>query len=187
MSCNRVRRELLAQMAFGEEPWPGSVPHLDHLESCADCREEVGIDRDLVRQLRRALQDRVEGHAPSPTTWSLVRSRTVDQAAQPWAPRLVRWGGMVAAAAAAGVMMIAVATAPEARLLAEAHSPFVTSAARRAVPAVDETIGWPYSAILATSEATQTAGPLPGWPMQTQVSVESTRADSEPPITRRAL
>ena len=187
MSCSRVRRDLLAQMAFDDEAWPGSVRHLDHLEACADCREEVGIDRDLVRQLRRALRDRVEGHAPSATTWSLVRSRTVDQAAQPLADRLVRWGGMVAAAAAAGVMMIGVATAPGTRLFSVPPSPFVESAARRAVPVGEETIGWPSSAILATSQTTQTDGPLPGWPMQNQVSIGSTRTDSEPPITRRAL
>jgi len=31
-----------------------------HLGGCARCQEEVGIDRALIRQLRRALAERVE-------------------------------------------------------------------------------------------------------------------------------
>ena len=43
--------------------------------------------------------------------------------ALPWTARVVHWGGMVSAAAAAGMMMFAVATAPETTLLPVTQSP----------------------------------------------------------------
>jgi hypothetical protein len=91
---------------------------------------------------------------------------------------------MVSAAAAAGIMTFAVATAPETRLFPDTQSPFVASAARRAVPPVEEARGWP-PAYASTYLAPQTDPPLPGWPMQTQMSDEAARRDGEPPITGR--
>ena len=64
MSCKRARRELLDYFAFGEDLGSRSDPYLAHMQSCAECREEVGIDRTLVKSLRRALRERVEGRAP---------------------------------------------------------------------------------------------------------------------------
>ena len=181
MSCSQVRRELLEHFALGEELGSRSVPHLAHLESCAGCRREVGIDRQLVASLRRALRQRVEGRAPSGASWERVRSRTVDRPAQPWTARLAHWGGMVSAAAAAGIMLFAVATAPETTLFPGTQSPFVASA-RRAVPPVEESAAssptrW------NTYRPPQADGPLPGWPMQVQMSDEAGRRDGEPPIT----
>ncbi|MGH2455899.1 MAG: hypothetical protein ACRDHD_06540, partial [Candidatus Limnocylindria bacterium] len=77
MTCRRVSRELLERFRFGEELDIRSAPHLDHLQICPTCREEVGIDRALVGQLRRALQARVEGYAPSAASWELVRERAL--------------------------------------------------------------------------------------------------------------
>lgn len=140
MSCSRVRRELLELFALGEELGSRSGPHLAHLESCADCRQEVGIDRELVETLRRALRERVDDRAPSESSWGLVRRRTVDR--PPRTIRVPHWGG-IASAAAAGIMMLAVATAPQARLFPGTQSPdFVASSARRSVPPVEDTTGW---------------------------------------------
>jgi len=180
VSCSRARRELLEQFALGEELGSRSGPHLEHLQACADCRREVGIDRALVMNLRRALRDRVEGSAPSAATWQQVRSRTVDRPAQPWAVRVVRWGGMVSAAAAAGIMLFAVVTAPESRLLTENQSGYVASAAHR-VPPVDEANG--QFADSAVDPTLQTYPP-PGWPTQTKLSTEAPRDDGEPPIIK---
>jgi hypothetical protein len=122
VSCSRVRRELLEHFRFRGELGIGSAPHLVHLQSCADCRQEVGIDRDLVEQLRRALQERVEGSAPSASSWEAVRRRTVDRPARQWAVRVRQWSGMLPAAVA-GIMMFAVATASETGLINGNHTP----------------------------------------------------------------
>lgn len=180
MSCSQVRRELLEHFAFREELGPRSWPHLAHLESCADCRQEVGIDRELVKHLRRALRERVEGSASSEASWELVRRRTVDRP-KPWTVRTLRWGGM-ASAAAAGIMMFAVATAPETRLLPGPQSPVsVASSATRVVPPVEE---WPPADAI-TYWAPQADAPLPGWPMATQMADEVALSFGEPPITGR--
>ena len=57
--------ELIERFRFGEELDSRSAPHLAHLETCLACREEVGLDRALVRQLRPAPQAPVGGDAPS--------------------------------------------------------------------------------------------------------------------------
>ncbi len=181
MSCKRAQRELLEQFALGEELGSRSGPHLAHLVSCAECRREVGIDRELVENLRRALRERVEGSAPSQASWELVRRRTIDRPARPWTTRVVQWGGMVSAAAAAGTMMFAVVTAPESRF-AGTQSPFIASAARRAVPPVDEAGGL-SGADSSVYIATQTEPPLPGWPVRPQFSKSAPSRDSDPPIT----
>jgi hypothetical protein len=108
VSCNKVRRELLEQFRFPMELGPCSGPHLAHLESCAACREEVGINRELVEQLRRALRERVESSDPSAASWDLVRRRALDRPARSWATRVMRLaGGGLLPAAVAGVLMFA--------------------------------------------------------------------------------
>ncbi len=182
MSCSQVRRELLEHFALREglEPWP----HLAHLESCADCRQEVGVDRGLVRQLRRALRDRVEGGASSEASWELVRRRIVDRPVQPWSVRVLRWGG-VASAAAAATMMFAIAINPGTRLLPRTQSPaFVISLTSRAVPPVDEAGGWALAGS-HTFPTQQADPPLPGWPMETQISDEIASSFDDPPIPGR--
>lgn len=185
MSCSRVRRELLAQMAFNEEL---GGPHLAHLESCVECRQEVGIDRALVRQLRRALQERIEGSAPPAAAWELVRRRTVDSPQPPWTARLLRWGGM-ASALAAGIMTIALTTAPHPSLAPEGQSQaLIASLVRRAVPPVDQAGDW---AVLDTNpyRAPDADPPLPRWPTDRPVDQGSTEAVPanmvDPPITGR--
>jgi len=184
MSCRQARRELLEHFALGEELGPRSAPHLAHLASCPDCRREVGLDVELVRSLRRALRERVEGGAPSQASWGLIRRRTIDRSAPPWTARVVQWGGMVSAGAAVAVMMFAVATTPATRLFPGTESPFIVSAARRAVPPVDED-GGRSASLPSAYVAPQTFPPLPGWPMQTQLSEVTASRDGEPPITRR--
>jgi hypothetical protein len=129
VSCNKVRRELLEHFRFPTELGSRSGPHLAHLESCAACREEVGINRELVEQLRRALRERVESSDPSAASWDLVRRRTLDRPARSWTMRLLRLGGGgLLPAAVAGVLMFA--TVSETGLLdgASAPAPITTSA-----------------------------------------------------------
>lgn len=115
MSCRRVSRELLERFRFGEELDARSDPHLAHLQSCTVCREEVGLDHALVVQLRRALQARVAGHAPSEHSWDAVRARAlVAEAGPSWIARAFRWARLLPAGAAMAVMVFAVATAREA-------------------------------------------------------------------------
>lgn len=88
MDCRRVARELLEFFRFGELD-VRSAPHLDHLEVCRDCREVVGLDRELVAQLRRALQARVAGHAASPGAWVEIRRRALEPDPVGWRNRLL--------------------------------------------------------------------------------------------------
>jgi anti-sigma factor RsiW len=75
VSCGRVRREILDTVRFGEIG-PGSSPHLEHLSRCAACRDEVGFDRALVAQLRRALEARVDPLTPPSRAWSAILRET---------------------------------------------------------------------------------------------------------------
>ncbi len=80
MSCRRICRELLWLSRFGELG-PSSQPHLDHLVDCRGCRDEVGVDREMVRQLRTALAARVEGMQPSSSAFETILKRA--QAPEP--------------------------------------------------------------------------------------------------------
>jgi len=120
---------------FPEELGPRSGPHLAHLESCAECRKDVGLDLELVEQLRRALRDRVEGSAPSTANWELVRRRTVDRPTQQWTVRVLRWSGMLPAAVA-GIMMFAIATTSGTGLLHGIQSPVLTASPEQGPPPV---------------------------------------------------
>lgn len=85
MSCRRVRRELLDTVRFGELG-PGSAAHLDHLAGCRACRDDVGLDRALVAQLRRALAARVEPASPPSRAWYAI----LEEAQRP-EPRTSVW------------------------------------------------------------------------------------------------
>jgi anti-sigma factor RsiW len=135
MNCSRVRQELLEHFRFPEELGPRSGPHLAHLESCADCRKDVGLDLELVEQLRRALRERVEGSAPSTANWELIRRRTLDRPGQQWTMRVLRWSGMLPAAVA-GIMMVAIATTSGSGFLHGTQSPVLTTSAEQALPPV---------------------------------------------------
>ena len=86
MSCRRICRELLWLSRFGELG-PSSQPHLDHLVGCRACRDEVGFDREMVRQLRVALAERIEGMQPSSSAWEGILRR----AQTPEPNRLATW------------------------------------------------------------------------------------------------
>jgi hypothetical protein len=86
MSCRRICRELLWLARFGQLG-PSSQPHLDHLVGCRACRDEVGFDREMVRQLRVALAERIDGLQPSSTAWEGILRRA--QAPEP--TRLAAW------------------------------------------------------------------------------------------------
>lgn len=94
MTCGRICRELLWSVRFGELD-ATSQPHLDHLAECSACRDEVGFDREMVRQLRRALAERVDGLAPSPTAWEGILRRTQAAPRSRWATVWGRSFGLV--------------------------------------------------------------------------------------------
>lgn len=87
MDCRRAARELIEFFRFGELD-ARSAPHLEHLEVCLACRREVGLDRELVIQLQRALAARVDGHAPSPGAWLEIRRRALEEESPGWRLRL---------------------------------------------------------------------------------------------------
>lgn len=113
MSCRRICRELLWLARFGELG-PSSQPHLDHLVGCRGCRDEVGFDREMVRQLRVALAERVEGLQPSSTAWEGILRRA--QAPEPsrfaawWQRSMGRVGRLRTATAMAGTGLALVLT-----------------------------------------------------------------------------
>jgi hypothetical protein len=116
MSCRRTRRELLWLVRFG--PFDaGSAPHLDHLASCRDCRDEIGLDRALVRQLRTALAERIGDATPSPSAWEgvLARMRQPEPVDRPWTTRLaafLRAGSAMAGASLALIVALNLDVAP---------------------------------------------------------------------------
>jgi hypothetical protein len=168
VSCKRARSELLDYFAFGEKLGSRSDPYLAHVQTCAECRMEIGIDQALVKNLRRALRERVEGRAPSAASWQLVRSRTVDRQEHPWAARVVQWGGMASAATAAVILLFAVVTAPEGRVLPGTTTPPVMATSRRAIPPVDEDQGTASLQSTVDAAPRQPTPPFPGWPTNTQ-------------------
>jgi hypothetical protein len=87
---------------------------------------------------------------------------------------------MVSAAAAAGIMIFAVATAPEMQLFPRFESSFVASAARQAAPPVEEArSGWP-PAYQPSYISPQTDTLLPGQRLQMKMGDKA--AEGEPPI-----
>ncbi|HSK94592.1 MAG TPA: hypothetical protein VLA76_11110 [Candidatus Angelobacter sp.] len=102
MTCRRICRELLSQARFGELG-PGAAPHLEHLTDCRACRDELGFDRALVRQLRTALADRVAGMAPSSRVWEGIVERMGSP--EPAPSRLRAWSTMLIARLRVGSAM----------------------------------------------------------------------------------
>jgi anti-sigma factor RsiW len=187
VSCKRARSELLDYFAFGEELGSRSDPYLAHVQTCEECRTEIGIDQALVKSLRRALRERVEGRVPSAASWQLVRLRTVDRQERPWASRLVQWGGMASAATAAVLLLFAVVTAPDSRILPSTSSLVITATSRRAIAPVDEGLGLPALQDTQDPGARQPTPPFPGWPNNTQKQASTTSSSHqiEPPISSR--
>ena len=118
MSCRRIRRELLWLVRFGDFD-AGSAPHLEHLAGCQGCRDEVGLDRALVRQLRTALAERIGDATPSPSAWEGVLARMAPAGAEGRAavvgPKLaafLRAGSAMAGASLALVLALNLELAP---------------------------------------------------------------------------
>ena len=117
MSCRRIRRELLWLVRFGDFD-AGSAPHLEHLAGCQGCRDEVGLDRALVRQLRTALAERIGDASPSPSAWEGVLARMAQPEpgiGRPWSARLaafLRAGSAMAGASLALVLALNQELAP---------------------------------------------------------------------------
>ena len=88
MSCERIARDVIEFFRFGDLD-ARSAPHLDHLAVCAACREVVGLDRELVVTLQRAIRARVDGHAPSPGAWLEIRRRALQPEPPTWRERLL--------------------------------------------------------------------------------------------------
>jgi hypothetical protein len=117
MSCRRIRRELLWLVRFGDFD-AGSAQHLEHLAGCQACRDEVGLDRALVRQLRTALAERIGDATPSPGAWDGVLARMAQperSVLRPWSSRLaafLRAGSAMAGASLALILALNLELAP---------------------------------------------------------------------------
>ena len=112
MSSCRRSRELLDLFRHGR-PDERSEDQLRHLGACDPCRGEVGCDRQLVRQLQRALEARVEGATPSPAAWASIRRQAeLQRSERPagWFASLVALsrgvGGVTAVSALAVVLIV---------------------------------------------------------------------------------
>ncbi|MFN2484384.1 MAG: hypothetical protein ABR509_05535 [Candidatus Limnocylindria bacterium] len=108
-SCKRSR-ELLELFRY-DSPADWSSPQLRHLEVCQSCRLEVALDREVVRQIERALHERVDGAGPSPAAWAAIRRAAEVQSAgsrRGWlAPlRVLGRGIAFTAASTAAVVLI---------------------------------------------------------------------------------
>ena len=108
LNCRRIVRELIEFFRFGELD-ARSGPHLEHLEVCLACRQEVGLDRELVLQLQRALRARVDGHAASPGTWIEIRRRAIEAEPPRWRVRLLPVPRLALVGATAIVLLALVA------------------------------------------------------------------------------
>lgn len=131
MSCRRICRELLWLSRFGELG-PSSQPHLDHLAGCRGCRDEVGFDREMVRRLRVALAERVEGLQPSSTAWEGILRRA--QAPEPgrfaaWWQRSIGLVGRLRTATAMAGTGLALALALQLEVIPLTQPPSTTDAA----------------------------------------------------------
>ena len=102
MTCRRICRELLWLTRFGEIG-QDSAPHLEHLADCHACRDEVGVDRAMVQQLRVALAERVRDATPSAAAWDGVLARMRRSEARP--SRVRSWVVRLAAGLRAGTAM----------------------------------------------------------------------------------
>jgi len=102
MTCRRICRELLWLTRFGEIG-QDSAPHLEHLAACHACRDEVGVDRAMVQQLRFALAERVGDAMPSPTAWDGILERM--RRPEPRLSRVRAWTVRLAAGLRAGTAM----------------------------------------------------------------------------------
>lgn len=107
MSCRRIRRELIERFRFGELDGR-SAPHLEHLRGCVECRDDVGLDRAVVRDLQRALALRVADAGPSPAAFDAIRRRALEPAGPSFGERLWRWARVVPAGAAIALASFAI-------------------------------------------------------------------------------
>jgi hypothetical protein len=97
---------------------------------------------------------------------------------------MLPWGGMVSAAAA-GIMMFGVATAPEARLSPGTQPPFFdASMARRALAPLEEA-GDRASVQWSTGRAAEADLPPKGWAMGTQAADDGATDSGDPTFPGR--
>ena len=167
MTCRRICRELLWSVRFGELD-ATSQPHLEHLAECSGCRDEVGFDREMVRQLRRALAERVDGLAPSPTAWEGILRRTQAAPRSRWATVWSRSFGLVGrlrtatAMAGTGLALLLALNTQVAQLALPAQTETVTPGEASSLVAGGRLPAYERSRIAATAGATETlADPQP--------------------------
>jgi hypothetical protein len=161
MSCRRVSRELLERFRFGEELDLRSDPHLAHLQSCAACRSEVGLDRALVAQLRTALRARVADSAASPHSWEVVRDRALAlDASRTGLSSLWRWMRLAPAAAAMSLMVFAVAVAQDSQRPAQIRQVNLVTFQQMPISEPEWEMPWWLAARVGPPAQAQPHGPL---------------------------
>jgi anti-sigma factor RsiW len=182
MSCSQLRRELQEQVRYREELGSRSGRHLAHLESCASCRDEVGIDRELVAQLRTALRERVEGGAPSAVSWELIRRRTMERPPSQWAVRLLKLGRLLPAATAAVMIFAVASTQPAGPMNGTIPPAAVRSSGAQALPGAGQAVAWQPS--WQYMHAPQGVSELPTFPIEAR-TIDARPMIGLPPIPGR--
>jgi anti-sigma factor RsiW len=161
MSCRRVSRELLERFRFGEELDLRSDPHLAHLQQCAACRSEVGLDRALVAQLRTALRARLADAAPSPRSWEVVRDRALAlDAPRPGLSGMWRWMRLAPAAAAMSLMVFAVAVAQDSQQPVQIRQVNLVNVQQMPITEPEWEMPWWLAARVGLPAEAQPHGPL---------------------------
>ena len=174
MSCHKVRRELLERFRFGELDGR-SAPHLDHLRACVACRDDVGLDRTVVRSLQRALAERIADAAPSPTAFEAIRQRALETPSVSWGDRLWRWARVVPAGAAIALVGFAIVSG-----VPDGGVPQAAAARQAAWPGLQERA--PYDPIVEAEFWTE-GYRLPSAPASRLIAyVDRTLLPHRPPI-----
>lgn len=155
MRCRRICRELLWLARFGEFG-PSSAPHLDHLADCRSCRDEVGFDRALVRQLRTALAARIEATSPSPRAWEGVLERM--RQPEPRPARIREWSATLVARLRVGSAM---AGASLALVLALNVDLVMVVPVEPSAPAEQEAAASSLSRTIPSADGLRNSGQLP--------------------------
>jgi anti-sigma factor RsiW len=184
MSCRQLRRELLEQVRYREELGSRSGRHLSHLELCASCRDEVGIDRELVAQLSKALRERVEGSAPSAVSWELVRRRALERPVSRWTVRILQLGRLLPAATAAVMIFAIASTSPPGLVNGTRPAAPVTSTAEQAHQRTGQTMPVAWQPSWQYQHGPQGIPGLPSQPNETPTNDVRTIGDL-PPIPGR--
>ena len=179
MSCGRVRRELIEIVRFGDFG-PSAASHLEHLSNCRHCRDEVGFDRALVAQLRRALEARLDPGTPPSRAWYAILREV--QRPEPragfltWSASLVGWLRTGTAMAGTGLALVLVLQMEVVPVSSPDRSPPAASAAT----SLEQLRPGPSERLGAVPAAPRDEGARTRSPEERGISADGVLPDSAP-------